>query len=447
MIRKLKPNDGCCLYFPHRKKGSQIVTGKRVWVRLGEEWKHIKLGLYTVQIPEGSDSELVPTSEDLWCKVNAIFSIHVGGYADEGREMRLALATDTCPATNKIKEVITLDFFKNWTTGYCKSSIREEIKNSSFVKLIESTEYRTGVVKAIQGNLKAKLEKIGLILIESTVVIEPQEPEGSLISKEVYEKWQSIRDIRDAADIIEQQAEYKTKEQEEKLKHEHEEYKKNLAAEERKLERDRNVKEEDEKLEKEKVILSYRKTIKDLNHQSQLYDLQLKEKYEEEEDNKNERAEDRKRRSREKALQQRLDFIEKELEEKKKQIQFNELAKKSAVLETEVEKVKGLVSAEIIEKKSMANFASKIAMQKSLLDALPKVLAEANRPIEKMGEIRTINITGLSDKKDNQSPIGSILASATFLPLLKEVIHFISNWESNREQPLNKVKEEKSKKS
>ncbi len=64
-----------------------------------------------------------------------------------------------------------------------------------------------------------------------------------------------------------------------------------------------------------------------------------------------------------------------------------------------------------------------------------------------MGEIRAINISGLSDKGDNQSPIGSVLASATFLPLLKEIIQFISDWGSKSGQLLARDKEGKPNKS
>ena len=44
----------------------------------------------------------------------------------------------------------------------------------------------------------------------------------------------------------------------------------------------------------------------------------------------------------------------------------------------------------------------------------------ANRPLEKMGEIRIINLAGLNDNSGLDNALSGILASTSIVPIIKE---------------------------
>ena len=95
-FRRVSPDNGYCLFFPNRQVGSRFVAGRSVLVGPVEQWKHVRLGIFYVELP-GQEELLVRTSEQLTCGISASFGIVVGG-PEEGREDRLAKATITCPA-------------------------------------------------------------------------------------------------------------------------------------------------------------------------------------------------------------------------------------------------------------------------------------------------------------------------------------------------------------
>src|SRR5215208_3048091 len=192
--RRISPANSYCLFFPNRRVGARFVAGRSVRVGPLEEWKHVKLGQFDVALP-GQEELLVTTSEQLTCGIRARFGLLIGG-PNEGREERLAKATISCPPTRSLDIKDRVEFipiFQDWARNHCRTAIINTLKTCEYIRLIEEPKYREEAERTIEASARKTLETIGMMLIQCTVVVEPDEPTGVFATPEILEKWENYR--------------------------------------------------------------------------------------------------------------------------------------------------------------------------------------------------------------------------------------------------------------
>lgn len=449
IYRNIIPDDGYCLYFPNRQKGQRFEAGRRVRVWLLEEWKHIKLGQFEVKFSTKDDqvkqekADLITTAESLECKVRADFKLVIGG-AKEGIEERLERATITCPPTRNIRKKIELEFFQKWATNYCKNSIKRIIRECKFINLIEDADYRAKAEARISDDLKKNLETIGLILVESTVLVEPLEPEGELATKQILEKWLEVHRTLDEAARARKQAENEHEQLLAILNRDHanvimliEQQKKQQAAEAEattrikklEVEMKADIEEKKQIRDKEEEIRQIQEQINAWSQEALLQKIRRESSVAEEQIKEDQRIAQIKQQNENQHLKDKLEMLELEKAAIQKEIEILEAKERITKTETELELIQGSAKAEIIEKEILAKSADIILMRKELMIALPRILEEASRPIAKMGEIRILNLTGAGETGEQKNVLGGILSSASMLPFIKEVMRFLRDLE------------------
>src|SRR5262249_50802126 len=105
---------------------------------------------------------------------------------------------------------------------------------------------------------------------------------------------------------------------------------------------------------------------------------------------------------------------------------------KVSATEVEIERTKGQVKAENIEKEMLAHGAHEMRMRQSMLSALPNIIQQASAPIEKIREIRAISLSGTGiTEGQTANNVGSLLASASTIPVVREMFRFLSDLEQN----------------
>jgi hypothetical protein len=476
MFRTIKPDNGYCLFFPKRPEGKRLVIGQDVRVGLWEKWKHIKLGQFGILLPDPNEPELITTAEDLEVQVRADFKVVVGG-RPEGREGRLQKATESCSLTRDIKDKIELSFFQDWAKRYCKNSIKRVVRDCSFIRLIEDTDYRAEASKRITDDLKDNLDGIGLILVESTVKIEPLEPKGIIATKEVLDKWLEYRTTVDTAELAKQRAtneagiakqkiEDERKKQEEELEYQRKVREAQQVSALRETQRQMDIKERENIRNKEDAIRKFEEELSMWAQEAQLRKLHMDAEIEEEKEKEKEKLEHIRRENAEQDLKHRLELQEREsqhrreMEEREsqhkqemerhkleileiereaseKELATMQLKEKAAALKTELERVHGEVRARIIEQETLARSADIIKMREILFQALPEVVREVNRPIEKMGEIR-VNFIGAAGNVEQSGFLKGLLTSTSTIPLIKEALRFLRDFEYDSREPRGK---------
>jgi hypothetical protein len=186
MLRKISPANGYCLFFPKRPRGKRFVSGRSVWVTPFEEWKHVKLGLFSVLLP-ADQQMLIATSEKLECDLKASFGIVIGAPGDN-REDWLDRATGSCPATRSMHEkdrIELVPFFRDWAANHCRMAILNTVGKSQYVQLFEDPEYRANVQTEVETAARQTLEQVGMLLVQCTVVLEPREPKGVFATPDI----------------------------------------------------------------------------------------------------------------------------------------------------------------------------------------------------------------------------------------------------------------------
>jgi hypothetical protein len=126
-------------------------------------------------------------------------------------------------------------------------------------------------------------------------------------------------------------------------------------------------------------------------------------------------------------LREKMESLELEKQILEKEMTLTESREKISRLQIELEKIRGEIKVELAEKEILAKSADVLQMRKIFMEALPKILAEANRPIEKMGEVRLLNISGIQDKTEQGGLLTGLLSSASLLPMIKDVIQFLGD--------------------
>jgi hypothetical protein len=472
MFRTIMPDNGYCLFFPNRKEGRRFEAGRSVRVWRWEEWKHIKLGQFSVALPDPEKPELITTSEDLECEVRGDFKIVVGG-PPEGIEERLKRATISVPPSRDIKKKVEFDFFQAWAANYCRTSIARVIRQCSYIRLVEDADYRAEAIRKVEGDAKQGLEVIGLILIRSTIVIDPLEPKSALVTKEILDKWLAFRKTLDAAERAKRKAQHEDEQLLADLDREHAEKMKEIEQQEKekareieektriniiKIEAAAELEEQEEARAKDAVLQEIRRQMADLQKDAQIMavgrDAEIEEarirkeealeeiqrghefqaskhrqEMEDRESRHRQEMEERESQHRQEMEQHRLEMLRLEYEANQKELESIKLKEEVSRIRTELERVSGQVKAKIIEQETLARSAASIKMREILLQSLPQIAAEVNRPLEKMGEIR-VNLVGTTDSAEQGGFLQGLWKSTSIIPLIKEALRLVRDFES-----------------
>jgi len=460
MIRKISPANGYCLFFPSRKPGHRFVSGQSVWVRFTEEWKHVKLGLFEVQLP-GAQPLLITTSEQLECTVKASFGIVIGGPKD-GREERLEKATLSCPASRSLQNqdrVELVPFFRDWATNYCRTAIINTIKECQYVRLIEDADYRSKSERSIEEFARKTLAEIGMMLVQCTVIVEPMEPKNIFATPEIIARWEAYKRTVNEAEISKKKADNAHTEAQKQADIEHGDTIQRLDEQHRRTEAD--VKQDTEirlrelalELKKKEALLAVEEQQELSNKDSrigaiqaemdrraqevQLQRLRREAELKQEKERNDKELADLKLKHEGEQLDQQQDLLRKQKLEAESKLELISLEQKRNAVDVELERSKGQVKADNLEREILAKGAHETKMRQMLLDALPKIVEQASRPIEKIGEIKAIHISGgQGPDGSGSSNLGSLFASASSLPIVRELLKFFSEVEgSDRSEP------------
>ncbi|MAU00173.1 MAG: hypothetical protein CL608_23785 [Anaerolineaceae bacterium] len=510
-FRRVTPDNGHCLFFPSRPEGKRLVIGQSVWVKPSEQWRHIQLGVFPVQLSQGQEGGLFTTRENLECKVKAEIMVWIGGYKlgkpqdddseqnevlnqdrNKERETNLDKATEGEAPNRDIERKIQYSDYYNRVANYAKTSIKRVLKTKTQIELIEDNNYLAQTVQEIEQDLGNSLGNIGLILLDSTFVLEPLEPDDpKQASKEILDAWRKREQIadeaalekeRDKADFIQREDELKQRANDHRL-----ELKAKAEAKERELDIETQralqakkveidtIKRENDRIAKEyklyqlgieQELKSEELRIQNENEQTEEEQVDEREmrkrlreaaqlRHEEEIEQAREKQTDereKRRRLREAAqleheleiLRKRQEKLEMELEQGRLELEEKHnrrnIEEEINEMESRLERTRGETRVELIERETLAKSAHMLKMQELLLTNLPNILQEANRPIEKMGEIRLINLSGANENSGLDKTLSGILTSTSILPILKDMLRFIKDFEVEPEQ-LNRKSE------
>jgi len=453
--RKISPANGYCLFFPNRPAGKRFVAGQSVRVGPWTEWKHVKLGLFFVRLPEEKQKLLVTTAEQLTCGIDASFGIVIGG-PEEGREDRLAKATISCPAKQSMADAdrVQLDpFFHDWAKNYCQTAIINTIKERQFIQLIEDPNYRQQAEKDIEKVARDTLAQIGMLLVQCTVVVQPNEPTGVFATREILEQWEQYRKTVSNAELKKLQADNADKEAKAKENTQHAQrlqqlaeaktiedaadkqkidFKlRDLALELKRKESALAIQESTEISDKDKQISVIKEEMAHRAQEAQLQRIRREADLEQEKERKAKELADLKRQQEISTIAHRLKLLADEKVVAEKELEILVPKEKLNAAAVDLDRRKGEVKAKNIQEEVLARGAHEMQLRQLMFNALPTIVEHASRPIEKIGEIRMINLSGVAQGAEAtcQSGIGSILASASTLPIVRELFRFLNEIE------------------
>ena len=99
-------------------------------------------------------------------------------------------------------------------------------------------------------------------------------------------------------------------------------------------------------------------------------------------------------------------------------------------LRTQQEESQLKVRAQSLKEETLAKSADLIALRELTIQALPGILREANKPMEKMGDIKMNFLGGDTGALGRGGSIGGLLAGMSTLPMVKECLKFLREWEA-----------------
>ncbi len=431
--RKIRPENGYCLFFPNRESGRRFEAGRRVGVWAWEEWKQVRLGLFSVHL-DGDADHLITTSEGLECVVRGTFGIVVSGTAED-REQRLERATASCPPTRSPDERIESEFFRDWATNYCVGAVKQTIKQYSFSELLDSPDVRKQVSVEIEERLRGSLDEIGLVLVESTVIVEPSEPSGLLATQAVMERWREYQRVVDEADLATQEAALEKQRRVLALQQTFEIDKMKSEARVHEEEAALEIERKKTNRDKEDELRKIQKSMDEWSLEYQIGRISNEESIDKRKHEAKARLEGLNRAREEEALTADLETLKLRETTEQKRISVAKLTEELSKLEVGRIQREGMADASVAKARSLAEMAGPLKMRDLTLDALPKIIEGASRPIEKIADMRVLAVSGGAGESQ-ENALGGLLASATSLPIMKEVMRFLHELEDPKQELL-----------
>ena len=124
------------------------------------------------------------------------------------------------------------------------------------------------------------------------------------------------------------------------------------------------------------------------------------------------------------------------------QLRLEQAELKRLIAQATQEEIRAIGSAEAeVEKlKRLAEHAASLESHKLILDGLPPVLRSAFSPAEKLSDIKCIywgspgvhHADGSANANVSSDGLGSMLSSMSTLPMVREVLRFIDDWQTGR---------------
>lgn len=500
MFKRRKPDNGYCFFFPGRPKGRRFVAGRTVSVGMFEEWKHVRLGQFGVRIhtttsgvantstaerknPTSGEPPLIATLDNFKCAIEGDFKIVVGGAgSDLEIEERIHLCTRTCPPTRDVANKIGFDFFEPWARNYCNNSITQVIGGHVFLDLLTSDEL-AAIVQEIRSHLTSNLAKIGLLLVESTIIITPLEPPTERATTDILAKWNKLLLLRQQIEEqkLNQENGHKRTMQAETDNHLRiseekrcdqvlalETIKTRNIAELADLKRNNEIANQEAERKKAERITELKTEIDKINEslkiaqhtlseeaskrdhakkcQDEAYQHELEEKAatnaatreQAQSAHKHHMALDdemhkltiqqKEQERTELSKTQTLKVIGIDEQVANKRLEFFDAYEKLENAELDRRQRAGTIEASTRQALVLADAAAQIQIQQQMVQSLPQVLAAISAPIGKIGDLRVLCVPGGTDAAAATSGIGGILAASTALPLFKEAIDLVRDF-------------------
>ncbi len=456
--RRIEPKQGCALFFPARKKDERVVVGKPTMIRLWpqEEFKQIQLGDFSIVTVFGPNSPKpsAKTSDNLPCKAQVEFRFRIIE-KDEAMEK----ATRRSSVSKGVKDVITHDSFKTELQGDLETIVEEAIRQYAYLDLLLKPELLGEAEDDIRVRARARAEDKGFELRGCRADVEAVKLDDETLAQQ-----QALKEYRIELEHRKRELENRLKkvELESQLEKDREVSNYTVANDDAIKSRDseireRTVKEEEDKLEKKKRSIEIQRTMQELDAMVQRekleYDhgiekLKLNLKLNLEKDEKDRRFEREKeelvRQAELAVLKRQEEATEREskLERFRYEIQSAELRVQQAELQRDIAKTEsettaaiGKAEAEVDQEKVLAANSHTMRMNESLLNALPTILEKAYAPAEKLREVKVLYLGGRSATSTGEYPtltdhaLGAVLSSMSTIPMVKEVLRFLSTWE------------------
>jgi hypothetical protein len=467
MRRRIEPKTGHALFFPDRRE-NQIVIGDavNVWIWQREEFKHVQLGYFKVEIKFSQAAENPPakTSDDLPCDVHAIFRIAVNEDIDS-----LNKSTRDCSVSKNL-EVATVSHgdFKKFVTDKLEILIEESVRKVAYTDLFKKAESAIELESSIRTKAEEDLTEIGFSLQGCRVDIVPQAPTPEALAKQAalqnlwskhletkrnnelevvrrhndFEEKRKKEENRSKLVREKEDSEYEVDRQKELNKREDDLRKLRLTNDQAKL----KVEEEkakisgalqllNDEIQRKKDLYEHERRKLNTTHKLDEEQHEAKRRYDLELENLDRRFHLNQLKREEEANERENALVA--LEDKRKlaelEVHQADMQQKLAEIKHfEIEKL-GKVEAEIQKLKVLAEHAHNIEMNQALLEALPAILEKAYIQSDKLGEVKIMyigggsaeNVPGSSAKPIDQV-IGTILSSMSTIPMLREVLQFLN---------------------
>jgi len=476
MRKPVRPQTGCCLFFPDRPKGSRIVAGREVWVWWWESWKHFEIGQFSVRLEHVGRSTddptnheaLATTAEGLRCKVDCRFQVTVGGEDVVSQEERIERATRFCEPGRNMKAPVQLAYFRGIAFDYARNAVTRVLKERSYLRLIDDYEYRLDAYNTIERVLAESLDRQGFTLLESTVIVEPLEPGGVLATDVMREKWlefqrqtkaavlrlnevdqhhaQALAEVDQRRNIHRLNLAAKLKEEERRLALEDQLRVRDHETKMLKLQQelsDANTEEQVLKNQRDaKVSEDHEARKEQLQRQKREYDVAAREHQElllkKEQDTQvaaikhKEHLAEQERRNEVGSLEHQAALMSRRLATASEELDLERVLEQIVTIRQGLEKNLGLQKAEVLQRERIADAAPNWMARDSVLQALPAILKEAVAQIPRIGDVRVlIGGTGgdLGRPEGAIDSLASLMRTASALPLVKEVLRLIGDLE------------------
>jgi flotillin-like protein len=437
----IEPKPNHVLFFPTRKGQRVFSEAVHTFFLTREKYKHVKIEHFDVILqfgkPESASSSRnnppAKTKDNLFCNIVATFPLTV--IRDD---KSLEKSTSGFPASRK-PQIVDSVFFEKGLRVQLQSLIERSVGNVEYLTFLIDAHSKKGLEDAVLKDAAVLVNQEGFQLRGGRVDIELIDPSPeSLTTKELQDKWHDYLTRKAAFDEITLSVADKTELKRLEREKETAEKRRVILEEKNKTdnkcdidrqngleERDKELSRivtrrmESEKIEKEvqaKIAASIREIDQEVQRQATIAEnnlASLKAAKEHEE------AMEALRREKE------LDQLRLELAELKGLI--------AKATEAQI-RIVGSAEAEIERLKRLAEQAVALESRKVLYEALPSVLQAAFSPTQKLTDVKCIYMGHPgSDQADDSSGaksadgLGSMLATMSTLPMLREVLRFLDD--------------------
>jgi hypothetical protein len=453
---RIEPKPRHVLFFPDRK-GQRVFSDAveiSFWSR--EAYKHVQVDSFDValqfrKLDTASSSRDYPpakTKDNLLCNVAATFTLSAAP-----DDKSLDKSTKGFSASRK-PQIVDGIFFEKGLRVQLKSLIEWCIGNVEYLTFLTDAYSKRDVENAISKEATRLANEEGFQLHGCRVDIELIELSPESLTEELKEKWHAYLTRKAAFEqtklsvAVEAELERLEREKETAEKKRVIQAEKNkidnqvdidrqnaLEARDKELGRIVTRRMESEKIEKEvqaRISASIREMDGEVQRQVATAESNLRRLKDE-----LNRAEAAKEHEEAKEVLRR----EKDLD----QLRLEQAELKRLIAEATEARIRvvGSAEAEVERLKRLAEHAVSLESRKALYEALPPVLQAAFSPVQRLTDVKCIYVAhpgpdqaeSSSGARSSADGLGSMLATMSTLPMLREVLRFIEDWQTGQSVP------------